>query len=76
VDDGIHTCDFVHNRMKDLDQPPYEKVIQAGTVWTDTTFPTIDAIDWDDHPVTVRSLDWVADFSYLTWSHMSESYPE
>jgi hypothetical protein len=65
VDDGIHTCSFAHDRMNDPAQPNYETVIASGALWTDSTFPTDDAIDWDDHPTTYRNLDWIADSSYL-----------
>jgi len=65
VADGIHTCSFAHERMNDPAQPNYETVIASGALWTDSTFPTDDAIDWDDHPTTYRSLDWIADSTYL-----------
>jgi hypothetical protein len=50
-------------------------VIAAGEDWEDATFPRDDALDWDDHPQTSRSLDWITDSAYLKWSRMSDTYP-
>ena len=76
VNDKHHTCDFAHRRMADEEQPNYQDVISAKDNWEDATFPRDDAIDWDDVAATYRSLDWIADSSYLSWSRMSETYPE
>jgi len=75
INDLNHTCDFAHRRIADVDQPNVADLIAAGDDWEDASFPKEDAIDWDDHPTTYRSLDWLADSAYLQWSRMSDEYP-
>jgi hypothetical protein len=75
VADGNHTCDFAHRRMNDQQQVNVDSIVGSGTTFTDSTFPTGDAIDWDDHPTTFRSLDWIADSTNLSWSRMGQTYP-
>ena len=74
VDDGIHTCDFAHNRV-DKASPMVENVLGSGTAYIDADFPPSDAIDWDDHPTTFRSLDWVADSASLQWRRLGNIFP-